>query len=123
MEAQYKTRSGQLIVKIEGRLFLDIIRGISEVDEVLRNDKCGCCESTNVRPNHRKSGNYDFYEMLCQDCGAALGLGVRQSDQKLFPRRKDEDGNFLANGGWKKWQGSRQDEEDPEFDRATAPRR
>ena len=121
MEAQYKTRSGQLIVKIEGRLFLDIIRGISEVEEILRNDKCGCCESINVRPSHRKSGNYDFYEMLCEDCGAALALGVRQADQKLFPRRKDEDGNFLANGGWKKWQGSRQEEEDPEF--APAPRR
>lgn len=74
MEAQYKTRSGHLVVKVEGRLFLDIIRGISEVEEVLRNDKCGWCGSLNVRPNHRKSGNYDFYEVLCEDCGAALRL-------------------------------------------------
>lgn len=123
MEAQYRTRSGHLVVKVEGRLLLDIIRGISEVEEVLQNDQCGCCKSRNVRPNHRRSGNYDFYEMLCQDCGAALRLGVRQSDQKLFPRRKDEDGNLLANGGWKKWQGSSQEEEDPEFGHAPAPRR
>lgn len=123
MEAQYKTRSGRLVVKVEGQLFSAIIRGISEVEEVLRNDKCGCCESVNVRPNYRRSGNYDFYEMLCQDCGAALGLGVRQSDQRLFPRRKDEDGNLLPNGGWKKWQGSRQEEEDPDFERSPAGRR
>lgn len=122
MEVQYKTRSGRLIVKIEAQLFMNIIRGISEVEEIMRNDQCGCCSSVNVRPNYRKSGTYDFYELLCEDCGAALGLGVRREDQKLFPRRKDDDGKLLPNGGWKKWQG-RQEEFDSEFPQAPSAAR
>ena len=43
--------------------------------------------------------NYDAWII-----GAALSFGQHKKGDTLFPKRKDEKGNWLENGGWHKWQ-------------------
>ena len=38
------------------------------------------------------------------DCGATLAFGQHKKGGTLLPKRKDENGNWLENGGWHKWQ-------------------
>ena len=51
----------------------------------------------------------DYYEMRCLSCGAALSYGQHKKGGTLFPKRKDENGNWLDNGGWQKWQKEKSD--------------
>ena len=37
------------------------------------------------------------------DSGHALGFGQTKVGNKLFPRRKDKNGNWISNNGWQKW--------------------
>jgi hypothetical protein len=124
VRAQIKIRSGQIIVEVDGQTFRELVRGMSEVLEILQIDECGCCGSTEVRPSYRKSGGYEFYELLCEKCTATLNLGVRQVDGRLFPRRKDDEGNTLPNGGWKVYRGGgRTDGEDSDWGTPPPPPR
>jgi hypothetical protein len=45
----------------------------------------------------------DYFEIRCADCGAILAFGQHKKGVTLFPKRKDDDGNYLPNRGWHKW--------------------
>jgi hypothetical protein len=36
-------------------------------------------------------------------CGARLSFGVHKKGGGLFPKRKDNEGNWLSDNGWVKW--------------------
>jgi len=72
--------------------------------EIFSEEKCGLCGSTSLRFIVRNVEGNDYYELRCNDCGAVLAFGQHKKGGTLFPKRKDDDGNYLPNKGWHKWQ-------------------
>jgi len=68
---------------------------------------CGCCQSRELRFRHRKAEKFDYYELVCSECGARFQFGQHQEGGGLFPKRRGEDGSSLPNHGWSKWDGRR----------------
>lgn len=83
---------------------LQFLSGVSEVFSI---NKCGACKSEEVRPlvRHAAKGKqtFDFYELSCSSCKARLSFGQLADGSGLFPKRKDDEGNYLPNGGWTKF--------------------
>ena len=45
----------------------------------------------------------DYYELRCGNCGGILSFGQHKKGGTLFPKRKDDNNNYLPNKGWHKW--------------------
>jgi hypothetical protein len=131
MEAQYKTRNGRLTVTVSIDNQKDLFRALSMVAEVVEAESaCGCCQSNRIHHRVRTAKGYDFYELICEECGARFEFGQLKEGEALFPKRRDEAGNPLANRGWKVWNGgtgkpakqNREPDKNPEWDPPTTPR-
>ncbi len=104
MEAQIRTTSGRLSIKVEAPTVRDLYKQIAAVDEVFSAEtNCGLCQSTDLRFVCRTVEGHDYYELRCR-CGARFAFGQSKNGGGLFPKRKDDSG-FLANGGWAKYTG------------------
>ena len=103
MKVNYKTGNGRISVEIEGDSQRDIFAEIARFQEVFEETKCGKCGSENLRFVVRNVDDNLYYELKCLDCGAKLAFGVMKKGGRLFPKRKDKEGNWLPNGGWVKW--------------------
>ena len=109
MKAHYRTRDGRVTIEVEGESIKDVFKKIASVQEAFEADAdCGCCKSTSLRLKHRVAGEFDFYEMACLDCNARLQLGQTKVGGNLFPKRKDDTGNWLPDRGWAKWVGTKE---------------
>ena len=105
MEAQLKLASGKLIFKVNGETPKDLFKSIAALQEVFEAESaCGCCQSDDIRFQARQVDDYDFYEMVCRSCFARFQFGQAKKGGGLFPKRKDEDGNYLPNNGWARYQ-------------------
>jgi len=102
MKAKWKCERYE--IEAEGAGSVEVFDELSSLIEILANTRCGACDSEEVIPRLRESGDYKFRELLCRSCGCTLGLGQKRSDGSLFPKRNDRDGKRLENGGWVKWQ-------------------
>jgi len=104
MEAQIKSADGRMIFKLEGDTVKTLFKAIAGVQEVFtRETHCGCCKSHDIHFRVRTIDENDFYELACGDCGARFEFGQNKKGGGLFPKRKDENGKPLANGGWGKY--------------------
>lgn len=93
-----------LVIEFDGDDPKDLIREMSSAMEVFGEPCCGMCKSVNIRPSFRKVKGYEYYELQCNDCGARLGFGQTKEEQKLFPKRKLQDGSFdRQHKGWSKY--------------------
>lgn len=102
-EAQYKTGDGRVIFKVSAgsqkELFAEIadLQGIFEAETF-----CRLCDTPKpvfaVRPTDKGA----YYELRCTNpvCGARFDFGQHREGGTLFPKRKDDQGNILPNGGW-----------------------
>lgn len=107
MKAQYKTASGRLMFEVTGETAKAVFREIALIQEVFDAERvCGCCKGTDIRFLARQVDDYDFYELACeaQGCRARFSFGQAKKGGALFPKRKDEDGNWLPNNGWSKYE-------------------
>lgn len=110
MKAHYRTRSGRITFEVEGQTPKDLFRGIAEIEEVFEADAtCGCCEYSGIVFRVRTVEDNEFYELFCESCTATLSFGQRRTGGKLFVKRKDGNGAFLPNRGWKVWRGGTSD--------------
>ena len=73
---------------------------LASAAEVFGQAACGSCGSELVVPVVREVDGNTYYEMRCQSCGCTLGFGQRKQDGKLYPRRKNKDGEWMPNRGW-----------------------
>ncbi len=104
MKVQYHSSNGRFSVEIEGENQKAIFAGISTFQEVFEQTTCGKCKGENLRFVVRNVDDNDFYELHCQSCHAKLAFGQHKSkDGTLFPRRKDNEGKWLPDGGWVKY--------------------
>ncbi len=114
MEAVIKAFGGRVQIKVDGATMPDLFRSMSQVMEVVGSDQnCGSCNSDNIRPQARKSGDYDFYELHCNNCGAELHMGQKKVGGVLYPKRKDDSGKILPNRGWIKFDKPNAESGDP----------
>jgi hypothetical protein len=96
--------NGRLQVKVEGATARDLFRSLSDAYEAFGTESaCGACGSQNIRPQCRKSGTYEFFELHCDDCSAELHMGQKTEGGKLYPKRREEDGTEIGVRGWKKF--------------------
>ncbi len=101
-------RIGRLTIEAQGETIKDLFRELATADEVFAAEsECGICGSPDIGMQVRTVDSYQFYELKCksQDCGAKFAFGQSKNGGGLFPKRKDEDGNWLPHGGWSKWEG------------------
>src|SRR5688572_22533100 len=104
MQAQYKPVSGNILITVDCTDMKDLLKKLAEIDDVFGEAQCGGCGGKSIRYTHRSAQGYDFYEAVCTTCKAKLQYGQAKEGGKLFPRRKDKEGNYLQNGGWEKFQ-------------------
>lgn len=103
MKLTYRAND-RLSFEIEGEGQKEVFKGLATVQEIFGEDKCGLCSCNAIRFVVRNVEDNDYYEMRCNDCGAVLSFGQHKKGGTLFPKRKDDEGNWLPNKGWHKWQ-------------------
>jgi len=94
---------GNLVFEVEGNSQVELFRNLAELEEVFSFNQCNKCQSENVRHQVRTVDDNDFFEMVCDDCRARFSFGQTKKGNKLFPRKKDKDGNWLPDNGWVRW--------------------
>lgn len=103
MKVKFKP-SAKLEFELEGAGQKELFKELATVQEIFSEEKCGACKKDNIKFVVRNVEDNDYYEMRCLSCGAALSFGQHKKGGTLFPKRKDENGNWLEDGGWHKWQ-------------------
>ena len=111
-KVHYRTSNNRLSFEITGGTPKDIFEGIAQVQEVFEADyKCGCCNSPDISFRVREAKSAagkacKYYELRCNapGCRARFSFGQNLDMKNLFPKRTDEQGNFLPNRGWYKYQ-------------------
>lgn len=103
MKVTYQTRNAKLKVEFDSDSQRDLFEEISKFQEVFEEDTCGKCKSENIRFVVRNIDDNLYYELRCADCGAKLAFGAAKKGGGLFPKRKDNDNNWLPDRGWLKW--------------------
>jgi len=103
MKLNYKIND-KLSVELESDGQKEIFKELAVLQEVFGENTCGMCSSTSIKFMSRNVDDNDYYELRCSDCGAILAFGQHKKGNTLFPKRKDDQGNYLPNKGWHKWQ-------------------
>tara|TARA_Y100001970_G_scaffold78406_2_gene99831 strand:+ start:5006 stop:5335 length:330 start_codon:yes stop_codon:yes gene_type:complete len=109
MKATYT--SGKISVEIEFETQIELFQKLSNFQEIFEETTCGKCGSDNIKFQVRNVDDNLYYELRCSDCGAKLAFGVMKKGGRLFPKRKDKEGNWLPDNGWVKWNSKTQKEE------------
>ena len=113
MDAQFKALGGDLAIKIEAGDMQGLIQQLSELLDFFGETQCQACESKNVRPQYRSAKGFDFYSVRCIDCGASLNFGQTKEGHKLFAKRKDDQGEYIGQFGWEKYEERKYREDSP----------
>lgn len=93
----------KLQFELEGSGQKEIFKELAVIQEIFSEDKCGGCGKNNIKFIVRNVDSNDYYELRCNDCGSVLSFGQHKKGGTLFPKRKDDEGNYLPNKGWHKW--------------------
>lgn len=112
MKAHYRTSDGRITFELEAENAKGLFSAIAAVQEVFDVERrCGVCQSDDIRCLSRKVESFDFYELQCgnSNCRARFAFGQQKAGGALFPKRKDDDGGWLPNGGWSRWEGKGSD--------------
>ncbi len=125
MKAHYK--AGRVTFELEAASAKGLFTAIAAVQEVFDAEHhCGMCQSEEIRFAVREVDDFDFYELHCVACRARFRFGQSKDKVSLFPKRRDDDGKPLPNGGWSRWEpsGARAEETpaDPYAETRTGPR-
>lgn len=102
MKARYKAND-KLEFELEGAGQKELFKELATIQEIFGEEKCGHCGKPNIRYLVRNVEDNNYYELKCQDCGAVLSFGQHKKGGTLFPKRKDDEGNYIPNKGWYKW--------------------
>jgi hypothetical protein len=103
MKVLYKP-TDKLQFELEGSGQKEIFKELAIIQEIFSEEKCGLCNSTNFKFVVRNVDGNDYYELRCQACGGILSFGQHKKGGTLFPKRKDDNNNWLEHNGWHKWQ-------------------
>lgn len=102
MKAKFKPTEN-LEFELEGAGQKELFKELATVQEVFSEKSCGLCKKENLKFVVRNVDSNDYFEIRCNSCGGILSFGQHKKGGTIFPKRKDENGNWLDNGGWHKW--------------------
>lgn len=97
-----KIKAGNLVFELDASDERGLFEKLAHIQEIFDN-KCGKCKSENIKFVVRNVDENKYYEGSCTDCYARLSYGCHKKGGTLFPKRKDNEGNYLPDGGWLKW--------------------
>jgi hypothetical protein len=83
MEAQHKTRGGQLTIKVQAENQKELFKLIAGVQNVFDETKCGMCGSTEIQFQVRTVESNDYYGLSCLKCRAQLNFGQHKTGSTL----------------------------------------
>lgn len=106
-----KKISPTTIVEVEGDTVAELFEHLGEAEQVFGfADKCGLCGCAQLRHQARMAQDkYKYFELVCtnRECRAKFTFGQSSTTKgMLFPQLKDKSGQYKANGGWERWEGS-----------------
>lgn len=150
LELFYKINQ-KVTVKVDGKNPQEVFDNLAVMQSVFSVDKCGCCQSEDLRFVVRKAQGeknkvYNYYELWCNKCHARLSFGV-SDDGQIYPKlkisqlavekseadkkRAEENEAYakknygnLMNAGWHKYKAEKQQEtpkQDPQKNENEAP--
>lgn len=93
----------RLQFELEGSGQKEIFKELAMIQEIFSEEKCGSCGKSHLKFVVRNIDSNDYYELKCGDCASVLSFGQHKKGGTLFPKRKDDEGNYLPNKGWHKW--------------------
>jgi hypothetical protein len=102
MKVKFKP-SANLEFELEGSGQKEIFKELATVQEIFSEKACGLCKSEALKYVVRNVENNDYFELRCTSCGGLLSFGQHKKGGTLFPKRKDDNNDWLTNGGWHKW--------------------
>ena len=68
-----------------------------------KRDRNAVGDSRAIRFQTRTNESYEYFSLVCLECGAQFQFGQRKDGETLFPKRLDEHGQLLPDRGWKVW--------------------
>lgn len=97
-----KIKAGNLVFELELTDDQSMFEKLHHIQEIF-DQSCGKCKSTNIRYVVREVDENKYYECRCTDCFARLSFGCNKKGKTIFPKRKDDQGNYLPDSGWVRW--------------------
>lgn len=101
MKLNYKVND-KLQFELEGSGQKEVFKELAVIQEVFGERSCGLCGKDNIKFVVRNVDDNEYFELRC-DCGGILSFGQHKKGGTLFPKRKDESGQYIPNNGWHKW--------------------
>lgn len=102
MKVNYKI-GDRLNFELEASGQKEVFKELASIQEIFGEDMCGLCGKRNLKFVVRSVEGNDYYELRCNDCGAILSYGQHKKGGTLFPKRKDDNNEYLPHKGWHKW--------------------
>lgn len=84
----------------------DVFEKLASFQEVFGVEKCGKCGSEDLRYVVRvDDSDNKYFELKCkaQGCYSKLRFGCTKQGNNLFPKRKNEAGDWLPDNGFVRW--------------------
>lgn len=106
----YHSKNGRFSIDLEDADQRTMFQQVARFQEIFEEDTCGKCGNQNIRFVVRTVDDNQYHELKCTDCHAKLAFGATKKGGGLFPKRKDKEGNWLADRGWVKWDANAQKE-------------
>ena len=112
MRVNHRSLNGRIEIVAEGDTQKEVFQQLASLQEVFEETSCGMpnCKSENLRFVVRTVDDNNFYELHCLDCRARFVFGQHKKNGTLFPKRKDDEGKWLANRGWARWEPEKKEE-------------
>ena len=103
MKISYTTSNGRITAEFDAESHRGLFNEINKFQEVFEEDTCGKCKGQDIKYIVRTVDDNQYYELKCNSCGSKLAFGVNKKGGGLFPKRKDNEGKWLPDNGWVKW--------------------
>lgn len=97
-----KINAGGLVFELDATDEKALFEKIAHIQEIF-DQTCGKCGSNTLKYVTRVVDDNKYYELRCKKCGAKLSYGCHKKGGTLFPKRKDDQNQYLADSGWLKW--------------------
>jgi hypothetical protein len=83
MSLKATIKVGNTTIQAEGKDIKDLIKQIGFFGELPAACKCG---SKNIGFRHRTAQDYEFFSLLCADCGMEFAFGQKKDMVSLYPK-------------------------------------
>lgn len=114
MKANLKSFNGRMTFEVQAETAKDLFWGLAKIQEIFDAESiCGLCQSPNIALSAREVDDNKYYSLRCRECYAEFRFGQKKAGADLFPKRKDDDGHYLPNGGWSKYEPKQQQQSAP----------